>query len=69
MANSATDGTEDIPLKGRKCPICTRPVLARFRPFCSKRCADQDLGKWLTSEYKFASDDEPDLDDEYPEDV
>ena len=65
----AADGTEDIPLKGLKCPICARSALARYRPFCSKRCADQDLGNWLTEEYKFASDDEPDLDEDYPEDI
>jgi endogenous inhibitor of DNA gyrase (YacG/DUF329 family) len=69
MADSATDGIEDIPLKGRKCLICMRPVLARFRPFCSKRCGDRDLGNWLTEEYKFASEDVPDLDEEYPVDI
>ena len=37
--------------------------------FCSKRCADQDLGNWLTEEYKLASDEEADLDEEYPEEI
>jgi len=40
----------------RLCPICKRPVSpegaeARFRPFCSKRCADIDLGRWLKGSY------------------
>ena len=38
------------------CPVCKRPLqdgeaAARFRPFCSKRCADVDLGRWLTGSY------------------
>ncbi|MEO1918819.1 MAG: DNA gyrase inhibitor YacG [Paracoccaceae bacterium] len=33
------------------CPICKKPTTLDFRPFCSKRCADVDLGKWLTESY------------------
>ena len=39
------------------CPICGRPtdpanpVEAKYRPFCSRRCADVDLGRWLTGSY------------------
>lgn len=33
------------------CPICRKPSDARFRPFCSKRCADLDLQRWLTGRY------------------
>jgi len=33
------------------CPICSRPVEPKFRPFCSKRCADVDLQRWLTGRY------------------
>ena len=35
-----------------KCPICQRPVAARFRPFCSARCADIDLGRWFAEDYR-----------------
>lgn len=40
----------------RNCPICKRPLPAgehgaRVRPFCSKRCADVDLGRWLDGGY------------------
>lgn len=35
----------------RPCPICGRPGDPRFGPFCSKRCADVDLGRWLTDAY------------------
>ncbi|GHF17749.1 hypothetical protein GCM10017044_10220 [Kordiimonas sediminis] len=34
-----------------KCPQCDKPVDPKYRPFCSKRCADLDLGKWLNEEY------------------
>ncbi|WP_093252442.1 DNA gyrase inhibitor YacG [Rubrimonas cliftonensis] len=33
------------------CPICGQPRHARFRPFCSRRCADLDLVKWLKGDY------------------
>ena len=29
------------------CPVCTRPTDTRYRPFCSRRCADVDLARWL----------------------
>jgi endogenous inhibitor of DNA gyrase (YacG/DUF329 family) len=33
------------------CPICGKPADAKLRPFCSKRCADVDLGRWITGQY------------------
>jgi endogenous inhibitor of DNA gyrase (YacG/DUF329 family) len=33
------------------CAICRKPVVAEFRPFCSKRCADVDLNRWLSGVY------------------
>jgi endogenous inhibitor of DNA gyrase (YacG/DUF329 family) len=35
----------------RRCAICGKPQAAEFRPFCSKRCADIDLGRWLKGNY------------------
>ena len=35
----------------RPCPICGKPSEAAYRPFCSKRCADVDLQRWLTGRY------------------
>lgn len=35
----------------RPCPICGKPAVARFKPFCSSRCADIDLGRWLKGGY------------------
>ena len=37
------------PLPG--CPICGKPTEQRFRPFCSGRCANVDLNRWLTGSY------------------
>ena len=34
-----------------KCPQCGRPVVLEYRPFCSKRCADVDLSRWLNGVY------------------
>ena len=33
------------------CPVCAKPAVAEYRPFCSKRCADIDLHKWLKGGY------------------
>jgi endogenous inhibitor of DNA gyrase (YacG/DUF329 family) len=33
------------------CPICGKPAVEAIRPFCSRRCADVDLGRWLTGQY------------------
>ena len=40
------------------CPICGEPQTTEFRPFCSRRCADIDLGRWLTGAYAVAAEEE-----------
>ncbi|MFT7495080.1 MAG: endogenous inhibitor of DNA gyrase (YacG/DUF329 family) [Alteromonas macleodii] len=45
------------------CPICDRETIAEFRPFCSKRCGDLDLGKWLGGSYAIPSTDPDDFDE------
>ena len=42
------------------CPICGEATEHRYRPFCSRRCADRDLGKWLNEGYAIPSDDPED---------
>lgn len=37
-----------------KCPTCNRPNEAAFAPFCSRRCADVDLSRWMTGSYAIA---------------
>ena len=34
------------------CPICGRKPDAKTRPFCSARCAEIDLGRWFTGQYR-----------------
>ncbi|MGR3501270.1 DNA gyrase inhibitor YacG [Pseudaestuariivita sp.] len=33
------------------CPICGEDTVRAYRPFCSKRCADIDLGRWMQERY------------------
>lgn len=52
------------------CPICARVTDPAYRPFCSRRCADVDLGRWLTESYAIPADEADDSsvrDDETPE--
>ena len=41
------------------CPVCQKPVEKAYRPFCSKRCADVDLGRWLNGSYAIPAEEEP----------
>lgn len=47
------------------CPICGKPSQPAYRPFCSKRCADVDLAKWLRGAYVIPG---PPLEDLPPDD-
>jgi len=38
-------------MSARPCPICRKPRAAEFAPFCSSRCRDRDLARWLTEGY------------------
>jgi uncharacterized protein len=39
------------PAHPKRCPVCGKPTIAQFRPFCSRRCADIDLNRWLSGVY------------------
>jgi uncharacterized protein len=43
--------SEPAPILSKPCPICGKPVEHHFRPFCSRRCADVDLHRWLGGVY------------------
>jgi endogenous inhibitor of DNA gyrase (YacG/DUF329 family) len=43
------------------CPICGKAMVPRYRPFCSRRCADIDLGKWVSESYRVPSHDPEDM--------
>ena len=52
----------------RSCPICGRPAIAEDRPFCSRRCVDVDLNRWLSGRYFIpASEEAPGRQDEEPD--
>ena len=73
MAKSANDNdknrkVDDEPT-GRPCPICGKPGMMRYKPFCSRRCADVDLGRWLSGSYAVPSaPDEAEDDEEIADD-
>jgi uncharacterized protein len=47
------------------CPICGKPATATHRPFCSPRCRNIDLGRWLKGNYRVETEEPPaeDMDD------
>jgi endogenous inhibitor of DNA gyrase (YacG/DUF329 family) len=54
-----------------KCPICKKDTVPQWRPFCSKHCADVDLGNWLKGNYALpgevtATEDDFNIPDQLP---
>ncbi len=41
------------------CPICGKEPVFQFKPFCSKRCADIDLNRWLSGVYRIETNETP----------
>jgi endogenous inhibitor of DNA gyrase (YacG/DUF329 family) len=52
-----------------RCPICGKPAQVGVMPFCSRRCADVDLNRWLSGVYAVPVKEEDDEDGERPRDV
>lgn len=49
----------------RLCPICRKPASdPKYRPFCSKRCADVDLQRWFAGAYAVPAEEADDSVDE-----
>jgi endogenous inhibitor of DNA gyrase (YacG/DUF329 family) len=48
----------------RPCAICGKPQAERLRPFCSRRCADVDLHRWLSGAYAVPATEDEDEDGE-----
>ncbi len=48
------------------CPICGKPPQAPHAPFCSRRCADMDLHRWLSEGYRVPTDEAPGQEDPKP---
>jgi endogenous inhibitor of DNA gyrase (YacG/DUF329 family) len=60
MADRPTNGS--APSKTAACPICGKPSVPESRPFCSRRCADVDLHRWLSGRYAIPVREESDED-------
>jgi endogenous inhibitor of DNA gyrase (YacG/DUF329 family) len=45
--------------RGASCPICGKPAAQAHRPFCSRRCADIDLHRWLSGVYRVPTEERP----------
>ena len=41
------------------CPICSKVVIEEHRPFCSQRCANVDLSRWLGGNYRIPTEEAP----------
>jgi endogenous inhibitor of DNA gyrase (YacG/DUF329 family) len=55
---------EAASVKARKCAVCGKPQDAKFKPFCSKRCADVDLSRWLKGNYTIPAEEPPEFGEE-----
>lgn len=51
-------------MSAAKCPICGKATEEAHRPFCSKRCAERDLGRWLGEGYAIPAVEAPDDEEE-----
>jgi endogenous inhibitor of DNA gyrase (YacG/DUF329 family) len=61
ITNAMDRSSPERPVRGR-CPICRAPTVHAYRPFCSRRCADVDLARWLGGVYAIAG--APDADED-----
>jgi endogenous inhibitor of DNA gyrase (YacG/DUF329 family) len=48
-----------MPATARQCPICGKRSVPRHQPFCSRRCADVDLGRWFKGAYRVETEEPP----------
>ncbi len=54
-----TPANAAVRLPATRCPTCGAGTEARYRPFCSKRCADVDLARWMTGAYRVPTNEVP----------
>ena len=66
---SVLNPRSDLPELEAKCPICGKPAIFPYKPFCSKRCADIDLNRWLTGVYVVESDEEEETEQKSEKDM
>ena len=56
----------ETPQQEPSCAICGKPVDPAYKPFCSKRCANLDLHRWLNGSYVIAGELADDASEEAP---
>lgn len=54
-----TDRPHENERKRAACPICGAPAVDAHRPFCSERCSDVDLGRWMRGHYAIPAEEAP----------
>ena len=62
-ANDNADAPPQEAPKTAPCAICGKPQSPKNKPFCSPRCADIDLGRWLKGSYAIPAVDDDDEED------
>ena len=64
MPDKPTESAEPKQAWQKPCPICRKPATQTSQPFCSPRCRDVDLNRWLSNSYVIpaAKDEEEDPD-------
>lgn len=64
MTENQTDTLKPRVIKVHKCPICGKLTDSlEYRPFCSKRCSDIDLGNWFNESYVIEGKNQPDIEE------
>jgi hypothetical protein len=56
-----TESSQTGPLT-KPCPVCGKPAQEATKPFCSPRCRDVDLNRWLSGSYVIPG--KPDADED-----
>jgi endogenous inhibitor of DNA gyrase (YacG/DUF329 family) len=67
MPVKPSDGTgpgRAVKSSAKRCPICGKPATETAKPFCSDRCRDVDLNRWLSGSYAIAGKPQDDEDAE-----
>ena len=59
-----SDAPSKIPIGA--CPICGKPAVEQHRPFCSRRCALIDLGRWIGGNYRVPAEENNEEEDDTP---
>ncbi len=60
----AAPGKAAAKRSAKKCPICGKPAREASKPFCSERCRDVDLNRWLSGSYTIPGGKDEDEDGE-----